>query len=109
MTTTKEQQIEQSLISRLVDLKYIYREDIRDRDSLERNFREKFEALNKVRLTDSEFARLLGQIVSADVFAAAKILRERNTFEREDGTPLQYTLVNIFCNANVVFVATFRM
>lgn len=95
MTTTKEQQIEQNLINELVDLKYIYREDIHDRDALERNFREKFEALNKVKLTDSEFARLLDQIVSADVFAAAKILRERNSFEREDGTPLHYTLVNI--------------
>jgi len=29
------------------------------------------------------------------VFTAAKTLRERNTFQREDGTPLQYTLVNI--------------
>jgi len=95
MTTTKEQQIEQKLIDKLVDLKYIYREDIRDRDALERNFREKFEALNKVKLMDSEFARLRDQIVSADVFAAAKILRERNMFEREDGTPLHYTLVNI--------------
>ena len=95
MTTTKEQQIEQNLINNLVDLKHIYREDIRDHDALERNFRDKFEALNKVRLTDSEFARLQDQIVSADVFAAAKILRERNSFEREDGTPLHYTLVNI--------------
>ncbi len=51
MTTTKEQQIEQKLINKLVDLKYIYREDIRDRDALEGNFREKFEALNKVKLT----------------------------------------------------------
>jgi type I restriction enzyme R subunit len=95
MTTTKEQQIEQKLTGKLVDLKYIYREDIRDRDALEQNFRQKFEALNKVRLTDSEFSRLRDQIVSADVFAAAKILRERNSFEREDGTPLNYTLVNI--------------
>jgi len=95
MTTTKEQQIEQNLINNLVDLKYIYREDIRDRDALERNFREKFEALNKVKLTDSEFIRLRDQIVSSDVFAASKILRELNSFEREDGTPLHYTLVNI--------------
>ncbi|MDY6964853.1 MAG: type I restriction endonuclease subunit R [Halobacteriota archaeon] len=95
MTITKEQQIEQNLINKLVDLKYTYREDIRDRDTLERNFREKFEALNRVKLTDSEFARLRDQIVSSDVFASAKILRECNSFEREDGTPLYYTLVNI--------------
>lgn len=92
---TKEQEIENSLIAKLQDLKYTYREDIRDKASLEQNFREKFEALNHVRLTDSEFARLRDEIVNSDVFAAAKTLRERNTFQREDGTPLQYTLVNI--------------
>jgi len=92
---TKEQQIENTLIAKLKDLKYIYREDIRDKVTLEQNFREKFEALNHVRLTDSEFARLRDEIVNSDVFAAAKTLRERNTFQREDGTPLQYTLVNI--------------
>ncbi len=92
---TKEQQIENALIAKLQDLKYNYREDIHDKASLEQNFREKFEALNHVRLTDSEFARLRDEIVNSDVFAAAKTLRERNTFQREDGTPLQYTLVNI--------------
>jgi len=91
----KEQQIETGLINKLQDLKYTYREDIRDRASLEQNFREKFEALNRVHLTDSEFARLRDEIVNADVFTAALTLRERNTFQREDGTPLQYTLVNL--------------
>jgi len=92
---TTENQIEQGLIAKLTDLKYTYREDIRDRATLEANFRDKFEALNRVKLQDSEFARLKDQIVSNDVFAAAKILRERNSFERDDGTPLHYTLVNI--------------
>lgn len=92
---TKEQQIEDALISKLQDLKYTYRKDIRDKVTLEKNFREKFEALNQVHLTDSEFARLRDEIVNADVFTASKTLRERNTFQREDGTPLQYTLVNI--------------
>ena len=92
---TKEQQIENALIEKLKDLKYVYREDIRDKVTLEKNFRDKFEALNYVKLTDSEFARLRDEIINADVFAAAKTLRERNTFQREDGTPLQYTLVNI--------------
>lgn len=93
--STKELQIEQSLIAKLTDLKYTYRHDIRDKETLEQNFRNKFEALNRVKLEDSEFARLRDEIVTADVFIAAKTLRERNTFIREDGTPLQYTLVNI--------------
>ena len=90
-----ESQIEQLLIEKLTDLKYAYRPDIRDRAALERNFRAHFEALNGVHLTDSEFGRLLEDLVTPDVFAAARALRERNTFERDDGTPLHYTLVNI--------------
>jgi len=92
---TKENQIEQSLLSKLSDLKYIYRSDIRDRFSLEQNFRVKFETLNRVRLSNSEFARLRDEIITQDVFGASKTLREKNYFQREDGTPLHYTLVNI--------------
>lgn len=91
----REQHIEQELIKNLTDLKYVYRQDIRDRAALEANFRGKFEALNRVRLTDGEFSRLLEQIITPDVFSAARLLRERNSFERDDGTPLSYTLVNI--------------
>lgn len=92
---TREAQIEELFIKKLQDLKYTYRNDIRDKNTLERNFREKFEALNRVRLTDSEFERLKAEIITPDVFAASKILRDRNYFQREDGTPLHYTLVNI--------------
>jgi len=92
---TKEQHIESDFIEKLKDLKYTYRPDIRNKASLEQNFREKFEALNSINLTDAEFARLRDSIVTADVFAAAQTLREKGYFEREDGTPLHYTLVNI--------------
>ena len=56
--TTPERCIEESLIAKLRDLKYEYRPDIRDRATLEANFRAKFEALNRVTLTDGEFLRL---------------------------------------------------
>lgn len=92
----KEKQIEENLIQKLTEeLKYVYRPDISDRNSLEQNFRQKFERLNRVHLSDSEFNRLLEEIIDADVFVSSKRLREMNTFMREDGTPLQYTLVNI--------------
>ena len=90
-----EQIIEQALIEKLGNLKYIYRQDIRDRTTLEKNFRQKFETLNRVHLTDKEFTRLLDQIITPDVFTAARHLRDHNSFERDDGTPLFYTLVNI--------------
>jgi len=82
---TTENQIELNLISKLEDLKFTYRPDIRDRAALEENFRGKFETLNRVHLTDAEFQRLLEQITTSDVYAAALTLRERNSFERDDG------------------------
>ncbi|MEI8294563.1 MAG: type I restriction endonuclease subunit R [bacterium] len=91
----REEFIETNFIERLCSLKYSYRPDIHDRASLEKNFREKFEELNQVRLTDSEFARLLDEIVTTDVFAASKTLRSINSLTRDNGTPLNYTLVNI--------------
>ncbi len=92
---SKEYQIEESLIKQLTELKYNYRPDIVDRKTLEQNFKAKFEALNRVHLSDSEFLRLREEIIKPDVFAASKMLREQNYFQREDGTPLHYTLVNI--------------
>ncbi len=35
----KELDIEQNFVEKLIDLKYIYRDDIKDRNSLERNFK----------------------------------------------------------------------
>lgn len=91
----REHQIEENLIEQLQGLKYVYRPDIVDRQTLEHNFKAKFEVLNRVHLTDSEFLRLRQQIITPDVFAASKMLRETNYFQREDDTPLQFTLVNL--------------
>lgn len=93
--SSQERHLEQQLIEKLLGLKYEYREDICDRLSLEKNFRKKFESLNQVSLSDGEFSRLLEEIITPDVFTAARTLRERQSFVRDDGTPLNYTLVNI--------------
>jgi type I restriction enzyme R subunit len=92
---TPELDLEESLVKKLRDLKYEYRPDIHDRATLEANFREKFDALNRVTLTDGEFQRLLDEIVTPDVYEAARSLRNREAFVRDDSTPLNYTLVNI--------------
>lgn len=91
---SKEHQIEESFIEQLKGLKYVYRPEIIDRKTLEQNFKSKFETLNRVHLSDNEFLRLREQIINPDVFIASKLLRERQYFQREDGTPLHYTLVN---------------
>lgn len=38
---------------------------------------------------------MLDEVVTPDVFTASRTLREINSFTRDDGTPLNYTLVNI--------------
>ena len=106
-----EPEVEYGFLGILTDLKYTYRSDIRNRHALEQNFRKKFEALNKVNLTDAEFARLRDEIVNPDVFQASKILRQRNTFKRENDTPLHYTLVNIkdWCKNEYEVINQLRM
>ena len=109
--TSDERQLEHGLLDKLRNLKYEHRTDIRDRAALERNFREKFQTLNHVSLTDTEFQRLLDEVVTPDVFAAARTLREINSFTRDDGTPLNYTLVNItdWCKNTFEVVSQLRM
>jgi len=66
---SSERDLEQRFIEKLCSLKYEYCPDICDRAALEKNFRERFQTLNHVNLTDSEFSRLLEEII---------ILREQN-------------------------------
>jgi type I restriction enzyme R subunit len=109
--TSSEHQLETELIQKLTGLKYEHRGDIGDRAALERNFREKFQSLNHVSLMDAEFQRLLDEIVTPDVFTAAHTLRNRNAFTRDDGTPLNYTLVHIndWCKNTFEVVSQLRI
>lgn len=106
-----EPEVEYGFIGKLTDLKYTYRSDIKDRHALEQNFRKKFEILNRVNLSDAEFARLKDSLITGDVFEASKKLRNRDTFFREDGTPLHYSLVNItdWCKNDYEVINQLRM
>ena len=65
--TTTESLIERDLIEKLKDLKYTYREDIRDRASLEANFRSKFgERYVKRRCYEGRVAELSSSVGHAD-------------------------------------------
>lgn len=90
-----EAQLEEQFLEKLQEMKYTYRSDIRNLDALESNFRQKFERLNFVSLSDDEFRKLLQENVTADVFTASKRLREKQTFTRNDGTTFDYSLVNL--------------
>jgi type I restriction enzyme R subunit len=110
-SVVKEQDIEDAFIAKLLRLKYTHRPDIQDLEAMEANFREKFERLNAVKLSDSEFARLLDQITTPDVYKASQTLRQINDFERDDGTPLNFTLVNIkdWCKNDFEIVSQLRI
>src|SRR5699024_1390364 len=90
----KEQDIEDKLIGKLGELKYSYREDIRDKAALHDNFRGQFNAINHVETNGAGFGRPLGGLIQADGFKAFRMLSERGYMERDDGTPLHYSLVN---------------
>ena len=89
-----EAQLEQEFIEALKEQGYTYNEAIKDRQSLEQNFRKHFEKRNYCHLSDSEFNRLKEIIINSDVFKASKFLREKNTFKRDDDTPLVFELLN---------------
>jgi len=104
--TSSESQLEEELLQKLAALKYEYRKDIRDRAALEKNFRERFEALNHVRLIEAEMGRLLDEITTPDVFNAAHTLRNRNSFTRDDGTPLTTaTTATMSCSSSTAYRA----
>lgn len=74
MNNVKEEHIEYGFVGRLQNLKYTYRPDIHNIKTLEQNFRQKFEKLNRVNLTDSGFEKLLIEIINPDVFIASNHL-----------------------------------
>ena len=59
LASLREDDIEYGFIGTLQKLKYEYRPEITNRATLEANYREKFEALNRVRLTSFKTATLL--------------------------------------------------
>lgn len=72
---------------------------INDYDSLVNNFREQLHTFNKQKLeeqplTDAEFSRFLTQIEGKSVFDSAKILRDKQVFQRDDGTTIYLELFN---------------
>lgn len=91
---TREADIETKFIEQLVKQGYVYRSDIKDRYDLEENFKKHFNILNRVNLSDKEFANLKANIIKDNIFDVSKILRAENYMEREDGTPFFYSLVN---------------
>lgn len=89
-----EERIEDALTKKLIELGYTYNEAIKDKNSLNQNFRKHFEQINNVKLTNQEFEKLHNLIVKPDVFEASQILRTRQELERDEGEPIRFNLIN---------------
>lgn len=98
MTYQSEVQLEKNMIEQLVHQGY-KPITINNYDALIHNFRNQLNNFNKKKLdghplTDSEFSRFLTQIDGKSIFETAKILRDKQVFQRDDGTEIYLELFN---------------
>ena len=85
MSTQSEYELENALIAQLVGMEY---EQVRiENDSdMRSNFKRQLEIHNKnIRLTASEFERVLNHLNTGTVFERAKLLRDKFVLKRDDG------------------------
>lgn len=72
---------------------------VNNESELIHNFREQLNKFNKKKLkedplTDEEFSRFLTQISGKSIFETAKLLRDKQVFQRDDGTEVYLELFN---------------
>lgn len=94
----REAELEKLLIQQLVKQGY---EEVKipDYDTLIANFREQLNAFNREKLagnslTDKEFSRFLTHIGGKSIFETAKLLRDKQHFQRDDGSEVYLELFN---------------
>ncbi|WP_419885725.1 type I restriction endonuclease subunit R [Paenibacillus sp. B-A-8] len=98
MSYQSEAQLEKNLIEQLVRQGY-EQVTINDYESLVENFKQQLNRFNEKKLngqplTESEFSRFLTQIDGKSIFDSAKILRDKQVFQRDDGTLVYLELMN---------------
>lgn len=91
-----EAQLEEQLIEQLKNQNYD-RVIIEDENALLENFKVQFETFNKTALegkslTEKEWERVFNHIKGKSIFESAKILRDKFTIERDDGTKPYFKL-----------------
>lgn len=84
MSHQSEAILENNLIKQLIDLGY-EAATVMDGDALVSNLKEQLEAFNKATYTDKEFDGILNHLAKGNVFQKAKTLRDRFSFNRENG------------------------
>lgn len=93
-----EAQLEKNMIKQLIHQGY---EEIviNDYDSLIENFKLQLNRFNEIKLegqplTEAEFSRFITSIEGKSIFETAKILRDKQVFQRDDGTEVYLELFN---------------
>ena len=94
MTTQSEAQLEKDLITRLNGLGYAS-VSIADESDLLLNLKDKIEGLNDIKLSDTEFQRILNILGKGNAFERARLLREKKQhILRDDGESLYFMLID---------------
>lgn len=94
MTTQSEQALENNLIDQLVGMAY-ERVQIVDEAEMVANLRVQLEMHNEIKLTDSEFDRILNHLNKGGVFDRAQTLRDKYALLRDDGTHKNIEFINM--------------
>lgn len=94
MTTQSEATLEQNLINQLKELEY-EQVEVPDETALIANLKTQLEKHNEIKLSDSEFEKVLNHLNKGSVFEKAKTLRDKMHLVRDDGTNVYLEFLNM--------------
>ena len=101
MSFQSEAELENWLINELQQqFGYSYYKQLENKEILEDNFRTNLynlnkEDLNNLPFTDTEFDRILTYLKDKSVYQSAKQLRDKYVLEREDGSKVHISLIQL--------------
>ena len=93
MTKESEYILEENLLQQLVDLGY-KKVVIKDEDALISNLKAQLEKHNNCSLTATEFKQVLNDLSKGNIYEKAKTLRDRITYNKDDGSTGYLELIN---------------
>tara|TARA_R100000306_G_C4378867_1_gene143257 strand:- start:1594 stop:4428 length:2835 start_codon:yes stop_codon:yes gene_type:complete len=93
MTTQPEHILEENLLTQLQELGY-KRVVIKDEQDLINNLKSQLEKHNKASYSETEFAQILNDLSKGNIFERAKILRDRITYNKDNGETGYVELIN---------------
>ncbi len=93
MTTQPEYILEENLVNQLQQLGY-EKVTIKDEQDLILNLKSQLEKHNKTFFSENEFVQILQQLSKGSIFERAKILRDKITFTKDNGTSGYVEFIN---------------